>query len=580
MNAGSAETSGGQPTDAVVSALHRLAALAREVEDAQLSDEAVTLAERVAEGRFFVACVGQFKRGKSTLLNALVGDAVLPAGVVPVTTVVTVLRYGPRRSARVQTAQGWTEVDPSSLAAFVAEEQNPANQKGVTAVEVSLPSPLLATGMCLVDTPGIGSVFEGASAATRAFVPHIDAALVVVGGDPPISAEEVALVKEVSAHVAEMLVVMNKADRLSEADRSEVKGFTARVLGERLGKSIDPILEVSALERLTRAGPPRDWDRLRSALEAMATGAGVQLVQAAGTRGLVRLAQRLLHQLDEEQGALSRPVEESERRIAALKQCAAEAERSLEDLASLLSSEQARLGRKFAERREAFLARAISAARRELGERLRSAGELRGSALRQRGIALAQEIFKEWVDRWRAEEQPQGEQLYRESAQRFVDIANGFLERLAATGDPALSALPRGLVPEVGFRTRSRLYYTEIMALTGGSIIEWVVDLLRSREAALRSVERGAGAYLERLLTANANRVTSDLDDRVLESRRRLEAEVRRSLKEIHGSAERALEGARAKRMKGQGAVEGELRRLEALRRDIETLSPSPREVH
>ena len=59
------------------------------------------LVARINEGRFFVACVGQFKRGKSTLLDALVGEPILPTGVVPVTTVPTVLRYGNQRTARV-----------------------------------------------------------------------------------------------------------------------------------------------------------------------------------------------------------------------------------------------------------------------------------------------------------------------------------------------------------------------------------------------------------------------------------------------------------------------------------------------
>jgi len=49
---------------------------------------------------------------------------------------------------------------------------------------------------CLVDTPGIGSVFAGNTATTRSFVPHIDAALVVLGADPPLSGDELALVDE------------------------------------------------------------------------------------------------------------------------------------------------------------------------------------------------------------------------------------------------------------------------------------------------------------------------------------------------------------------------------------------------
>jgi ABC-type uncharacterized transport system ATPase component len=69
--------------------LRELGRLAAELGAESAAEEAAALAERIAEGRFHVACVGQFKRGKSTLLNALVGAPILPSGVVPVTAVVT-----------------------------------------------------------------------------------------------------------------------------------------------------------------------------------------------------------------------------------------------------------------------------------------------------------------------------------------------------------------------------------------------------------------------------------------------------------------------------------------------------------
>ena len=78
----------------------RIAALAEECEDEHVKEEAGSAAERIAEGRFYVACVGQFKRGKSTLLNALIGDSLLPSGVTPVTTVPTVVRFGEHRRNR------------------------------------------------------------------------------------------------------------------------------------------------------------------------------------------------------------------------------------------------------------------------------------------------------------------------------------------------------------------------------------------------------------------------------------------------------------------------------------------------
>jgi hypothetical protein len=83
--------------------------LARLLGADDIAQSARELATRLSEGRFYVACVGQFKRGKSTLLNALVGDSILPTGVVPVTSVVTVLRFGERRGARILSSDGdWT----------------------------------------------------------------------------------------------------------------------------------------------------------------------------------------------------------------------------------------------------------------------------------------------------------------------------------------------------------------------------------------------------------------------------------------------------------------------------------------
>src|ERR1700691_6072588 len=182
--------------------LLHIASLAEQFNDHQIRDDARSAAERIAEGRFYVACVGQFKRGKSTLLNALIGEPILPSGVVPVTSVPTILRFGEDYGARVRLDSGeWTEIAIAEIEQYVSETQNPQNSKGVAALEVFVPSPLLAEGMCFVDTTGLGSVFAGNTAATHAFIPHIDAAIVVIGADPPIAGDELALVEPVSKKI-------------------------------------------------------------------------------------------------------------------------------------------------------------------------------------------------------------------------------------------------------------------------------------------------------------------------------------------------------------------------------------------
>jgi len=559
------------PGDVVADRVADLARLAEEAGASEIATDAVALVERLEEGRFYVACVGQFKRGKSTLLNALVGEPLLPAGVVPITTAVTVLRYGERVRARVRLGAEWHAIAPSEIAAYVSEEQNPANEKGVGVVEVFVPHALLASGMCLVDTPGIGSVITANTEATRAFVPHIDAALVVIGADPPISGDEVALIEQAAKHVHELVLVLNKADRLTDSERREAIAFARKVLSQRLGKVIGPVFEVSATERLASGDPSRDWQELEAALTTLAAGTGAELVRQAERRGSDLLAQRLLHEVAEQRDALLRPVEESERRIVMLRACVAEAERALNDLGPLFSAEQARLSGMFRKQWDSFIAEAIPAAHADFSTAMQQVNGRRDRVRRQ-AIQLAQDIATRSTDRWFAEAAPAAEQLYRAAAQRFVEVANGFLDRLATSAD-GLARLPRSVSPEVGFRTASRFYSTQLMRLTSRSPLQWLADLVQPAGMARRRMEREVGAYLERLVTTNTARIMNDLDERVLESRRRLEAEIRRYLRDVCASAERALERARSQQAAGKQAVQAEVARLESIQQRVEALS-------
>ena len=93
-----------------------------------------------------------------------------------------------------------------------------------------------------------------------------------------------------------------------------------------------------------------------------------------------------------------------------------------------------------------------------------------------------------------------------------------------------------------------------------------ILTYFRTRKGALKAVAREAEEYLETLLVTNSSRIQYDLDERVSESRRRLEAEIRARLREVSASAERALEQARTKRAAGEDAVLVEVKRLDALR--------------
>lgn len=151
------------------------------------------LKQRLEEKRFHLAVLGQFKRGKSTLLNALLGDDVLPTSVIPLTSIPTFVEYGPELKAKVvmqSSEDGEVFAGESAcqlaefLSDYVTEERNPSNRRGVRDVEVEHPSPILRRGVVLIDTPGIGSTFRHTTEATLNFLPQCDAALFIVSLSP------------------------------------------------------------------------------------------------------------------------------------------------------------------------------------------------------------------------------------------------------------------------------------------------------------------------------------------------------------------------------------------------------------
>jgi ribosome biogenesis GTPase A len=551
--------------------LLRLATLGEELGTKRVADEAHELAARVSEGRFYVACIGQFKRGKSTLINALIGESVLPVGFIPVTAVPTVIRFGEQRSARVQARDGpWQEMAVSDLKQYVSEEHNPENTKGVAGVEVFVASPLLATGMCLVDTPGLGSVFTGNTAATQAFIPHIDAALVVVGADPPLAGEELTLVERVGRQVQDLILVLNKADRATDEEKTAAVGFTRQVLEKRLRRHVGPIFEVSAVERLENRGPERDWGKLIEALEQLVEHSGRHLIRAACQRGVQRLSEQLLAIISEEREVLERPIEESERRIAAMKGTIAEAERSTRELGFLFMAEQQHLSDMFVNRHQAFLRSVLPQAKQEFERALQSVSRGMGPSYRRAMMREAQEIARQHVLPWLRIEQEDAEKEYRRVAARFVQMGNDFLKKLADAGIPELARMPHALDPETGFRVRSGFSFRDLIEIAQpASPLRWLADLILGLVGARRVIENDARQFLDYLLEVNCTRVQSDVLNRVQESRSRLEVEIRKLLHEISRIAEQALTRARAARAAGALAVEAELARLSYLDMEV-----------
>jgi len=294
------------------------------------------LKERLEEERFHLAVLGQFKRGKSTLLNALLGDEVLPTSILPLTSIPTFIEYGPEFKAKVILQSGadidlFANESPSQLADFLAEyvteEFNPGNRRGVLEVKVEHPSPLLRRGVVLIDTPGIGSTFRHNTEATLNFLPQCDASLFVVSPDPPITEVEIDFLRQVLSKTTHTFFVLNKIDYLADDELSKAVTFIKKVLKEHagIGEAVR-IFCVSARAglRARQSGDEAGW--VKSGMQAvqehlidfLANQKSSALRQAISRKVLAVISDAML-QIGISLESLRMPVDQLEERMRLLK---------------------------------------------------------------------------------------------------------------------------------------------------------------------------------------------------------------------------------------------------------------------
>lgn len=221
-----------------------------------------TTRERWQTSEVRLLVVGEFKQGKSQLVNALVGAAVCPVDDDIATSVpLTVRHAGSPRAALLWAPDGHQgpesvvaqEVPPADLASLLALPPTPPSTAGpaarLTAAEAGLPRKLLATGLSVVDTPGVGGLGSGHGAATRAVLPSAHAVVLVTDASQELTEPELDFLRQAVAACPQVALALTKTDlhpqwrRVAELDRGHLQGAGLDL----------PLLPVSAQLRLEAA---------------------------------------------------------------------------------------------------------------------------------------------------------------------------------------------------------------------------------------------------------------------------------------------------------------------------------------
>lgn len=221
-------TEAGTVVDLVDDAL----AVARAADRPDLVERLAVAKARVARPGTVVVVVGEFKQGKSSLVNALLDREVCPVDDDLATSVVTVVHHAASSGAiaRRHTDEGLVveEVALDDVRDHVTEAGNPGNRRGLERLDLGVPAPLLADGLVIVDTPGMGGLGAGHAASTLGFLPYADALLFVTDASQELTQPEVDLLRRAVATCPVVLTCLTKVDlhpawrRILELDRDHL----------------------------------------------------------------------------------------------------------------------------------------------------------------------------------------------------------------------------------------------------------------------------------------------------------------------------------------------------------------------
>jgi predicted GTPase len=192
-----------------------------------LADRLGITKKRLLDPAFHVFVVGEFKQGKSSLVNALLNAPVCPVDDDIATSAPTAVRYAEQPKAAVllkapedddagdndeRPEPIREEIPIEKVAEYVTEAANPANERRVQSVEVSIPRKLLADGLVIVDTPGVGGLGSAHSAATIGALPLADAVMFVSDASQEFTAPELEFLQTARRMCPNVVCVLTKVD--------------------------------------------------------------------------------------------------------------------------------------------------------------------------------------------------------------------------------------------------------------------------------------------------------------------------------------------------------------------------------
>jgi GTPase Era involved in 16S rRNA processing len=484
-----------------------------------LRGKLISLQEKLSKGQLHLAILGQMKRGKSSFINALLGAEVLPTGVLPVTAIITEIRYGPTAKATIIYATGGLKEDVGldTLAEYVTEAGNPGNTRQVSSVDIFYPASFLRNGIVLIDTPGIGSAHAHNTRTTESYLEKVDAGIVVLSVDPPITEAESLFLRRLKDDIPKLFFILNKTDLVSTDETGAIAEFLKNELS-RLQIHAPEIFPLSARQALrdkceaitnrnTVRGLNAFEDRLRTFFikekrEVLVRSVALDALQIARTL-------RFAASVGRRAGELS--PSDLERKRAALNQLLKQTRIEMGELQVLLRQRSADILSLVEQDLKVQVETHVATVRQDLqlfqAQRRNETGRRFGQILEDFLMREIESVFQEW----RIQEDDKIQTQLNELSRRFLAQANSILTRFEKSAGDLFEIPIEHLSVSCPLQVENRLHYrVERVFYSLDSFLLFLPGFLL-RPVVLRRMHNNVPA----LLDMNSGRIRYDYVERL-----------------------------------------------------------------
>lgn len=515
-----------------------------EAKDSGICSKLYTLQMKLSSNRFHLAVLGQMKRGKSSFINALLGADVLPTGVLPVTSVITEIKYSSSPTAIIHYSTGQSENIPIALLAdFITEAGNPGNKKQVGSVEVSYPAPFLGANIVLIDTPGIGSTHTHNTRTTESYLEKIDAAIVVLSVDPPITQVESDFLERVKGDIPKFFFVLNKIDLVTPEEISSISHFLLEELENRLHLELPELFPLSARQvlsakrRITDTAFPIELREFEERLLQFFSAEKDRVLLQSVALDVITIARTMRFATTIGIRARTMSLEGIASKGQALNQLIVQAELELRELHVLLPQRTADI----LDQVEGDLRSHVESTVPDLRKRLKifetqypkETGSGLGRILEEFLMRAVDEAFH----KWRIQEDARIEGELHSLSHRFVAQANGILDRLQQAASTLFEIPVEQFSIACNLDVESHLYY--MVEPIFYSLDNFILLLPRFllRMVVFRKLDKNLSSILDR----NAGRIRYDYVGRLEKSISKFDKELHAAVNTVTESLKSAL---------------------------------------